>query len=91
MRFSQDTLSLVSAAGETLEAHDWPGELLPRGLSRFSTAIRGNVDGQPRVDPALERQLAVVACVETMRLAARTGQRETPRKFYEVEGWPFAG
>ncbi len=37
---------------------------------------------------ALERHLAVTALLEALYLSARTGQPETPRKFYEVQKWP---
>jgi predicted dehydrogenase len=56
-------------------------------LARFCEALR-NPASQFRGESALERHLAVTALLETLYLSARTGQPETPRKLYEVQGWP---
>lgn len=56
-------------------------------LARFCEGLRGR-SGPARGEAALERHLAVNALLETLYLSARTGQPETPRKLYDVQGWP---
>ncbi|MGE0479763.1 MAG: Gfo/Idh/MocA family oxidoreductase [Phycisphaerae bacterium] len=61
--------------------------LLELELARFETAVRtGRRDA--RDDAVLSRHLATAALLDALYLSARTGQPESPRKLYEVLGWP---
>lgn len=71
-------------------------DLLNRELNAFLGAVRAS-RGRSRRDEASaesaevaarERRLALAALLETIYLAARTGQPERPGKLYEVQGWP---
>lgn len=54
-------------------------------LARTFHAIR-SADAQTA---AVERHVAVAALIDTIYLAARTHQPESPHKLYEVQGWPL--
>lgn len=58
-------------------------------ITQFEAAVRANDVSDGRgVDPELSLHLAVTALLEAVYLSARTNQPETPKKYYEVQGWP---
>lgn len=66
-------------------ATDW----LTTDWRQFAAQVRG---GQAAlVSRSNERHLAVLALLDAIRLAARTGQIERPQVFYEVQGWREPG
>lgn len=79
---------VTHADGRTLAERPLPGDdYLRTDLTRFADAVeRRRVSAAQ--DVSLERHLAVLALIQSIHLAARTGQPESPRKFYEVQGWP---
>jgi len=81
-------VAVRAADGEVL--HDRPVDTehyVQHEIDRFVRSVRA---GEPpsAQDAAWERHLAVTALLQTIYLAARTGQPESPFKFYEVQGWP---
>lgn len=81
-----DRAELTDARGAVLESRLLPPATLARELSRFATQIADA--GGDELASLQERQLALCALLETLYLAARTGQPEQPRKLYEVHRWP---
>lgn len=90
--------AFLRAADETVsEERAWAGDFLIAEMQKFAEAIdlsegksapEKNAPETARPATGLDRHVAVAALVEAIYLAARTGQPETPRKFYEVQGWP---
>lgn len=86
--------SSVELTGDSVRHYDGGADAPPVPLPpldwrdqmrRFAVASQAPPQG-PRVD--LEHHLAVLALIEAIYLSARTGHPESPRKFYEVQGWP---
>lgn len=62
---------------------------LSREIAQFEAAVRANDVSDGRgADPDLTLHLAITALLEAIYLSARTNQPETPKKYYEVQGWP---
>lgn len=80
------TLALTGA-GAADDERALPADWWSADLRRFVDYIRS--DARDRALTPLERHLAVTALIETIYLAARTMHPETPRKLYEVQGWPL--
>lgn len=68
------------------ERRPLPGDYLADELMRFAEVVRSGA--RERATLPLERHVAVSALLETIYLAARTGHPESPRKLYQVQGWP---
>ena len=83
---TSEALTLSDDAGETQDSRLLPGDFLASEMQRFGELVRSNA--RDRALAALERHLAVSAVLETIYLAARTDHPESPRKLYEVQGWP---
>lgn len=67
-----------------------PDDRLRAEITLFESAIRRGAAGEARsVDPDLPLHLAATALLETIYLSSRTNQPETPKKLYEVQGWPY--
>jgi len=77
---------LTAADGQEIDRRPLPGDFLASELLLFAELVRSA--GRDRAIAPFERHLAASALVEAIRLSARTGQPESPRKFYEVQGWP---
>lgn len=60
-------------------------------FAQFEAAVRRRMGGDVAAggDPQLSLQLAGSALLEAIYLSARTNQPESPRKLYEVQGWPL--
>jgi len=81
-------VAVYGSAGELIGERPLATEVfLRQELERFTDAVRHPVAAS-EPDAALERHLAVLALLEAIYLSARTGQPESPAKFYEVRGWP---
>lgn len=77
---------LRDASGRVVAQRELPGWSVAEDLAAFAQAVReGRTDA---ADAAAGRHLAVAALLETCYLSARTGQPESPRKPYQVQGWP---
>lgn len=83
---TDDEVVLASSTGNVLDRRPLPGDFLASELLRFAEFVRGQA--RDRANAPLERHLAVNALLETVYLSARTGHPESPRKFYQVQGWP---
>ena len=83
---TEDEVQLTSWDGSLLDRRPLPGEFLASELLRFAEFVRSQA--RDRAAAPLERHLAVSALLETVYLSARTGYPESPRKFYQVQGWP---
>jgi len=85
--FSRAAVEVRDAAGTLLDEGPLPDDFLRAEITAFGAAVR-----QAAPDPAwtktLDRHLAVSAVLEAIYLSSRTGQPESPHKFYEVQGWP---
>lgn len=81
-----EEVALLQADGSVLDRRPLPGTLLERELSRFADLVRGGA--RDRAAAPLERHVAVSALLEAIYLAARTAHPESPRRFYEAQGWP---
>lgn len=86
IRISTNGVTVDDEHGRRLDELAAP-DPLARDLRDFAAAVRG---GASHAALRMERQLTVMAVMEAIRLSARTGQPETPRKFYELQGWPAA-
>lgn len=84
---TDEEASVADAEGTITDRRPLPGEFLASELLRFLELVRG--DARDRAAAAIERHVAVSALLETIYLAARTNHPESPRKFYEVQGWPL--
>lgn len=83
---TDEEIVLTDADGNVVDRRPLPGEFLANELLRFVEFIRGQA--RDRASAPLERHLAVNALLEAVYLAARTGHPESPRKFYQLQGWP---
>ena len=83
---TDEEVVLTDAEGNILDRRPLPGEFVASELLRFVEFVRGQA--RDRATAPLERHLAVNALLEAAYLAARTGHPESPRKFYQVQGWP---
>ncbi len=83
---TEDEVQLVRADGGFADRRPLSGDFVASELLRFAEFVRGQA--RDRALAPLERHLAVQALLETVYLAARTGHPESPRKFYQVQGWP---
>lgn len=81
-----EEVTLLDAAGELHDQHPLPGPFLTTALQRFAELVRAAA--RDRAAATIDRHLAVSALLETIYLAARTNHPESPRKLYEVQGWP---
>jgi len=81
-----EDITLADEQGTVTDQRPFPPDYLASDLHRFAEWVGG--DARDRAAVALERHLAVSAVLETAYLSARTGHPESPRKFYEVQGWP---
>ncbi len=81
-----DEVALADALGSTCDRRPLPGEFLTSELLRFAECIRSAA--RDRAAAPLERHLAVSALLEALYLSARTGDPESPAKFYQVQGRP---
>lgn len=67
-----------------------PEDCLRAEITQFEAAVRRQLGGEPAGgDPQLPLHLAGSALLETIYLSARTNQPESPKKLYEVQGWPL--
>jgi predicted dehydrogenase len=83
-----DGVAVHSRAGELLDEDTLaPDDFLRGELERFVAAVRQPDLASPQ-GVTLERHMAVTALLQATYLSARTGQPESPLKFYEVQGWP---
>ncbi len=83
---TDEEVALLDAAGKPLERRPLPSDYWVSELSRFAELVRSAA--RDRASAPLERHLAVSALLETIYLAARTNHPESPRKLYQVQGWP---
>jgi predicted dehydrogenase len=84
----RERVAVRSRDGEILlERRLAPEQFWRDELAAFAGAIRAG--GAP-VSQAetLERHVAVTALLQAVYLSNRTGQPESPLKFYEAQGWP---
>ncbi len=87
LAITDTSAALRDREDRTLQERTWPVAFWAEEMRQFAEAIRAGVP-DPAGDAALERHIAVTAILEAAYLSARTGQPETPRKFYEVQKWP---
>jgi hypothetical protein len=81
-------VAVRAADGEIL--HERPLHTEPyvrQEIDRFVQSARSRTSGTTP-EATWERHLAVTALLQAMYLSTRTGQPESPFKFYEVQGWP---
>jgi predicted dehydrogenase len=81
-------VAVRSRDGETLFGREFsPDRFWRDELAAFAAAIRAP---EPPGDQngTLERHTAVTALLQAVYLSNRTGQPESPLKFYEAQGWP---
>lgn len=83
----QRSVQVWDRDGQVLSSAPLPDDLLAAELERFADLLDQPEPPATR-DKTLERHLAVNALLEATYLSARTWHPETPRKFYEVQGWP---
>ncbi len=83
---TRDEVALSDALGTSCERRPLPGDFLTSELLRFAECIRSVA--RDRAAAPLERHLAVSALLEALYLSARTGDPESPAKFYQVQGRP---
>ena len=83
---TNEEVALVDAQGAAADRRPLPGDFLASELLRFAEAVRGQA--RDRAAAPLDRHLAVSALLEAIYLSARTGDPESPTKFYRVQGWP---
>lgn len=84
VRISPQEVQLLGPDGAIRDRRPLPDDFLAGDLQRFVQRVGG--DARDRAAATLERHLAVSAVLESVYLAARTGQPESPRKHYEVQG-----
>ncbi len=87
VRLTGEEASVSDADGGLRDRHPLSGDYLASDLHRFVQWVGG--DARDRAAEAVERHLAISALLDTVYLSARTGHPESPRKFYEVQGWPL--
>ncbi|MBN2447031.1 MAG: hypothetical protein JXO22_09910 [Phycisphaerae bacterium] len=88
--------SAVNLTSTTVSTHDYdgstqnethlPAEFIASELDHFADEVAATAPPEDQ-EKTLERHLAVNALLEAMYLSARTWQPESPRRFYEVQGW----
>ncbi len=78
---------LSDPQGRRLDQRPIPSDWLTVELSRFAEQVRSAA--RDRAAAPLDRHLAVSALLEAIYLSARTGQPESPRRLYEVQGLPI--
>lgn len=81
-------VGLRDLAGEALDESPLPTDFLEADIARFADSIRSAENRAKSQRTAYERHLAVTALLEAVYLSARTGQPESPEKFYSLQGWP---
>ncbi|MCG3126293.1 MAG: hypothetical protein CHACPFDD_01125 [Phycisphaerae bacterium] len=82
-----DDVAIRPTAGGRARHFSLPSESLAWDLRRFESLARLNdVSGAA---PLFQSHLATMALIESIYLAARTGQPEDPHKLYEVQRWPL--
>ncbi len=79
-------VSTVDFDGRVLRSAALPHDVLTTELRRFAMDVRQGARAEQEAKTR-ERHLAVTALLEAVYLAARTWAPESPRKFYEVQGW----
>jgi predicted dehydrogenase len=87
IRYCPQCLGVLTAAGEVVNDRPLLSDWLSADLRSFADAVRRPPPNEQRA-AHLERHLAVSALLDAVYLSARTGSLESPRKFYEVQGWP---
>jgi predicted dehydrogenase len=87
VRIETGRVSIFAADHTLLHCQDLRTGSLTTELQRFAQAIRDRAAREAAAGTP-ERHIAVMALIETIYLAARTGQPEAPRKLYEVSKWP---
>lgn len=85
LRIVDGRLERIDASGALQSAGSLSENLLAADLRRTLEQVR---TGRPDAG-TIERHLAVMALIDTVHLSAQTQQPETPRKLYEVQGWPY--
>ncbi len=85
LRIVDARLERIDADGVLQSAGSLSENPLAADLRRTLEQIRA---GRPDAG-TIERHLAVTALIDTIHLSAQTQQPETPRKLYEVQGWPY--
>ena len=83
---TRDEVALARPLGNSCDHRPLPGEFLTSELLRFAESVRSAA--RDRAAAPLERHLAVSALLEALYLSARTGDPESPGKFYQVQGRP---
>lgn len=87
VRIERERVSVLASDHTLIHSQDMSSDWLSGELNRFSQSIRDRRAREAAAGTA-ERHIAVMALIETIYLAARTGQPEAPRKLYEVSKWP---
>jgi len=87
VRIERESVSVLATDHALIYRQDLPDDWLSHELDLFARAIRDR-HAQEAAAGSAERHIAVMALIETIYLAARTGQPEAPRKLYEVTKWP---
>ncbi|MBU0640480.1 MAG: hypothetical protein KKB50_16580 [Planctomycetes bacterium] len=87
LTLSDAHLAIAGLDGECRHEGTIPDNLLAVEMDWFAGTILG---GEParKETAALDRHIATTALLDAIYLSARTGQPESPRKLYRVQGWP---
>lgn len=85
IEFRDAEIRVLDADGRAARGVAVPTDTRVTDLAHFAGAVRGGAAQQAE----LERHIAAMALIETIYLAARTGQPEAPKKLYEVQQWPL--
>lgn len=83
---SPEEVAVRDLDGRAIDTRPLPADPLGVELLRFAELVGSGA--RDRASAPLERHLAVTALLEATYLAARTGHPESPRKYYQAQGWP---
>lgn len=87
VELSDTSAALRRADGTAIEEIVLPRAGLTDQLELFSQAIFRD-EARAAARGAIDRSLAVRACLDSIYLSARTSQPESPRNLYAANGWP---
>lgn len=89
VRIDDEQVTAYGPDGKTIDVRPHIGSgFLRYELEHFVATVRGG-GGAAAEEATLSRHMAVMALLQATYLSARTGQPESPRKLYEVQGWPL--